>query len=175
MYYSDINETPIDEAGVLKISVMALRCFREAPIPSIRAFCACTDIVYGIDLNDEGYIGAQIETNDLDIDYMGNAHIAAVMELYYKLIRLHGFNFFRQSAFALLLILCVLLAGYGRRGQVAEDYFKKVLICLPVFTYNFGTMLLLTGPDSRFFYSTYLICPMVILLLVHSRHRDTTA
>ena len=45
-----------------------------------------------------------------------------------------------------------------------EDW-KRIFLCLAVFTYNFGTMLLLTGPDVRFFFVTFLVWPFVVLVM----------
>ncbi len=68
-----------------------------------------------------------------------------------------------------VLILIMLLACY-----VSIHHFRgwsSLWIILPIMCYNFGTMLLLCGPDYRFFHFNCLAAyPLVILLL--SRPRD---
>ncbi len=162
-YYCDINEQIIEDTGTIPIHIMGLKCFAYSPGPAVRAFFATTDIVYGIDILDRGHIGTQIETNDLGIHEQGNNAIANMLEIYYKIVRLHGFNYFRQTAFSLLLILVFALSVYHL--NLWKDW-KKILLILPVFSYAFGTMLLLTSPDSRFFYIIYPICPVILMLII---------
>lgn len=167
-YYASINEQPFEDAGVLNISKMALKCFVISPKASFKALFALTDIVYGVDLNDDGYIGAQIEHNDLGLIYQGNPTVASLLTTYYKLFRLHGYNFLRQSAFSILFLLSL---GLAKFDSFSINALKGIAYILPVYTYSFGTMLLLTSPDSRFFFITYLICPVycVIVLLTHNQ------
>ena len=49
---------------------------------------------------------------------------------------------------------------------------KKILFVIPIFTYNYGTMLLLSGKDltgipdsSRFLFYTFLILPIVLIVM----------
>ncbi|MCR4754922.1 MAG: hypothetical protein K5868_05230 [Lachnospiraceae bacterium] len=168
-YYSDINNKVIEETGVLPIFKMGLRCFTYSPKASFKAFFSLTDIVYGIDILDEGHIGTQIETNDLGIHNNGNIYIAELLDIYYKIVRLHGLNFCRQFSFSLLLILVFALAVF--KLNVWNDW-KKLFLIIPAFTYAYGTMFLLTSPDSRFFYMVYLICPISILLILTHRRND---
>ncbi|MCR4596771.1 MAG: DUF6020 family protein [Lachnospiraceae bacterium] len=165
-YWSDIDAQVIEEKGVIPIVKMALHSFTYSPAAAIKATLALTDIVYGIDLKDEGYIGTQIIPNDLGLVETGNSIIASVLSTYYKIYRLHGFNFFRQSASSLLIILIFGLS------QNSFDYngLKKLSLILPIFTYSFGTMLLLTSADSRFFYIAYITCPLLCLMEIKNRN-----
>ena len=59
----------------------------------------------------------------------------------------------------LMLIMFILI--------LAKVYdIKKLFLVLALFSHNFGTMLLLSGDDFRFFYCTYLIMPLVCLVLL---------
>ena len=159
-YYYEINETPIEEAGVMNIFRMGLKSLRYSPGPALKAFFALTDIVYGPDLLDEGYIGAHIEDNEFGLTENGNHTVAHILEVYYKIVRLHGYNFLRQSAASLMIVLTVFLSKY-RLSTLAG--WKASAIAIPMFIYAFGTMMLLTSPDSRFFYALYMMCPVMIM------------
>lgn len=163
-YYAPINSQVIEDEGAWSILKMGIRCFYLSPRASFKAAFALTDLVYGVDLLDEGYIGSHIEDNSLGIVYNGNPRVVHILEIYYKLVRMHGINFFRQSAFSLLMMLTVLLSVCNL--HLWNDW-KKVLLVLPIFLYSFGTMLLLTDPASRFFFIGYLVCPVYLSLLTY--------
>ena len=38
-----------------------------------------------------------------------------------------------------------------------------MFMAVPLLAYDYGTMLLLTGPDSRFFFITFLVTPLLIV------------
>ena len=46
---------------------------------------------------------------------------------------------------------------------------ERIGIVLSLFCYNFGTMLLLTGPDARLFLESFLVCPVFVLLMLYQR------
>ena len=54
----------------------------------------------------------------------------------------------------------------GRSRLNSGSDWKRLHQCLPIFVHDYGTMLLLTGDDLRFFYLTYLLCPVIILLML---------
>ncbi len=159
-YYYDIDETPIEEAGTARVFGLGLKCLRYSPRYALKAFFSLTDIVYGPDIMDEGYIGAHIDDNDLGLVECGNTAVAHILEIYYKLVRLHGFNFLRQSAASLLIVLTVFLSRYRLNTLTG---WKAFAMAIPMFIYAFGTMLLLTSPDSRFFYALYMMCPVMVM------------
>ncbi|MCR5509454.1 MAG: hypothetical protein K6F54_00645 [Lachnospiraceae bacterium] len=159
-YWRGLDLDIIEETGVMPIVKMSLRCIAASPGPSFKAILELTDIVYGWDILDQGFIGPQIVENDDGLVTAWHEPLASVLMICYKLVRLHGYNFTRQSAFALVIMLSVMLACFDLRKP---DDWKKIVVCLPVFAYDFGTMLLLTSADARFFYVTYLVCPVVVV------------
>lgn len=160
-YYSEVDLQPIEDMGTAGVFKMAFRCMAASPKASMKAVFALMDIVYGIDLKDEGYIGSQIVENDYGIEYRGNERLADILMLYYKIVRLHGFNFVRQFAFAILVLAAFVLGRYDLRSL---REWKHLFPILSIFAYSFGTMLLLTSADSRFFYIDYLLCPLAVMI-----------
>ncbi|MBO4899407.1 MAG: hypothetical protein J5509_03890 [Lachnospiraceae bacterium] len=162
-YWRGLDLDVIEETGVMPIVKMSLRCIRTSPGPSFKAILELTDIVYGWDIRDQGFIGPQIVENEDGLTTQWHEPLATMLMTYYKLVRLHGYNFTRQSAFALVIMLSFMLACFDLRKW--SDW-KKIIVCLPVFAYDFGTMLLLTSADARFFYVTYLVCPVVAVTAI---------
>ena len=70
-------------------------------------------------------------------------------------------GFMYIGAMHLILIVVVLAKCRFRKW---EDW-KRIFLVLPVFVYNWGTTLLLTGaPDSaRFFFYTFMVVPVVLV------------
>ena len=69
-----------------------------------------------------------------------------------------------------LLLLVAILAKC--RLNKWKDW-KKILIVLPLFVYNFGTALLLTGAEdsTRFFYYTFLLMPVLLVFLFTKKEK----
>ena len=57
----------------------------------------------------------------------------------------------------------------GRTDFQKRDDCLRMLLCLPLLIHNFGTMLLLSGEDFRFFYLSFPLCPVIIFLLMSDR------
>ncbi len=165
-YSGEINEQAIEDEGVASIIEFGINCFEYAPTEAFRALFAVTDVVYGPNITDEGFISYGSWGNEFGLETSVNEKMSAVLTGYYDLILMKGYNFTRQTAFALIMMLASVLAVC--RISIAEDR-KLILLCLPVFAYNFGTMLFLFWAESRFFYITYLVCPIVLLMLYGKR------
>ena len=59
-----------------------------------------------------------------------------------------------------LIILAVVMA----RMKFTKDW-RKMLLCIPLLLHNWGTMLLLTGIDFRFFIVSFFVFPAVVLIM----------
>ncbi len=175
MKYGGIyNPGVIEDKGVLPIVKMAGRCLVRSPQASIDAVFALTDFVYGLDVRDKADIDVMknvIVDNDYGIEYSGNKTLARIFEGYASLMKLKGVNFLRKLGFMVLVVMISLLAKL--KWSSAESL-KKILLCLPILAYDFGTMLLLSGHDSRFFFISFMVCPLVcVMMFVHREPEET--
>jgi len=161
----------IEEKGILPILKLTFKCFIYSPKASFRALFSLTDMVYGLEDNGlEGDITSHISENTYDIVYSGNKVIAEFLQCYQLLMTKTFLKYFRSVGFSMLLMLFAMMSGSNLESW--EDR-KKTLLCMPIFIYNFGTMCLLTGPDSRFFYISFLVCPLVIIVAIVKRENIT--
>ncbi|SCY08094.1 hypothetical protein SAMN02910292_00811 [Lachnospiraceae bacterium XBB2008] len=163
-YVGGIDETVIEEAGTAKIFKMGLKCFTYSPKASWRALFALTDIVYGLDLEDEGKLEVGTPENSYGLYTRYHETLAPFLRNYYEAVKCGGYNYTRQSAFALTVLLCFMLARCNIKDK---DGRRRLLMCLPILAYDFGTMLLLTWADARFFFITYPVCPVVVLIALY--------
>ena len=138
------------------------KCFKLSPQASFDALFALTDVVYGFETGLEGEIGAEIVDNDYGIAYTDTRSEACNMlvNTYTSLINRTVFKYVRTYGVILLVLLVVVLS---RLKFNSWKSWKKAFMIVPIFCYDFGTMLLLTGADSRFFFITFLVVPLIIV------------
>ena len=65
-----------------------------------------------------------------------------------------------------VLNLTVIIFILGKLNFNRKRGWKKLFLSLPMLVHNFGTMLLLAGSDFRYFYFSYLVTPLILLLLI---------
>ena len=152
----------IEEAGVRQIIHLTLKCIAASPKVAIRSVIALTDMVYGIIDEPDWLISATIAENSDQIIYSGIPILRLLLKCCVHLARLFlPLLFFRIGLVQLLLLFFAM--AHCRLNRLSD--WKRLALILPIFTYNFGTMLLLTGPDFRFFYYTFFMAPVLILIL----------
>ncbi|MCR4595872.1 MAG: hypothetical protein K5673_03720 [Lachnospiraceae bacterium] len=156
------NPNVVEETGPWKITAMAAKCIVQSPQASIDALFALTDFVYGFDIQDKADIDimhAGIIDNDYDIVYSGYDRLAAILERYARFIQFKGWNFVRKLGFGILAVIVTVLSHLRWSSSASR---RRMLMCIPILVYDFGTMLLLSGHDARFFYISFLVCPVVV-------------
>lgn len=160
--WAGIDTDIVEEEGYAGMLHLMVKCFRLSPTASFRALFALTDIVYGFETGLEGDNKPLIVENSYGIAYSekANRHLAGFLESYAGFVDNSLFRYLRTYGIALLALL---FAGLSRLRFSSWKSWKKMLLMLPVFTYDFGTMLLLTGADSRFFFITFLAAPLMIV------------
>ena len=155
-----INNDAVENAGVIGILRMMCHCFFVAPKESFKAVGGLTIPVYGLEIN--GREPNKIPKNDLGVTYNGVKTINTLEESYRYCVYTTPLHLVFTIGFTILVMLAFILFKSNFRSF--EDW-KRVFLCLPILTYNFGTMLLLSGHDVRFFYVSFLVCPIVVLIM----------
>lgn len=164
----------IERYGPKKILNMMIRCFQKAPVESLKGFIKLTETVYSV-CDDYKYMDIPvIGQNEYGIYQQG---IPALQNVNEKVTRA-VFNLFPRSFMYIgsmhLILLIVILAKC--RLNKWKDW-KKILMVIPLFVYNYGTALLLTGAfdSSRFFFYTFLLTPILLVILLVNKKERTAA
>lgn len=167
------NKHLIEEAGVAKMLRITAQCFKRAPEESLSALIALTDIVYSLERIDGDWDWAIMEYGRINhnITYSGNVQLASILKNYKSLIYKTILRYFRIIGIALLFITILVVSKTNFRKF---DDWKRLFICLPIYSYDFGTMLLLSGSDSRFFYSTLLLAPLIAVIMLREKKSDVS-
>lgn len=160
----------IDQEGVLKILSHTMKCFINSPVVSAKAVFSLTDPLYSLQNLSPPYLVPQTVSNDLNIQYGGNAKIKNYLV---KIDNLTNFLFPHLFTLSIMNYLIILLVC--SKCRLATKYgLKRAAIALPTLSYNFGTMLLLTGSWDccRFFYYTFIIIPILIIVFMSPNTKD---
>jgi hypothetical protein len=156
----------VEEKGYFYVLKLMAKCFKVSPDASLKALFSLTDMVYGIDTGLEGNVNVGIVDNECGIQYAGNYILKILLKGYATLINYSVLKYFRTYG---VVMIAVLVCVIGKMKWKSWESWKKMFLFLPLFSYNFGTMLLLTGDDSRFFYITFLLCPLLILFALYEK------
>lgn len=150
-----MNELSYEEA--FKIT---WQCFKYAPSESVEALLKQTDIVWDPNTAPQ-LIEALLCGNPYGIentpDYRLFSFVAELWSFFSSGLGTYIFGSIGLEMLAMLIVgLCLL-----SRGRSA------IVLLIPFFCHNFGTMLLLSGEDHRFFmYNIPLWLPVIIVMLM---------
>lgn len=165
--WAGTNLEPIEEAGVLKVLKITGKCFMKEPASALRGLFALTDMVYQIDDNMDWRCVPSVIENSYGIEYTGNTVLQNFFNGYYKVIQNSVLKYiFLYVGVINLIVVLGILSKFDSRT------WKRSFLCIPLLVYNFGTMLLLTGNDIRFFCLNFMIWPVILLILARDENPD---
>lgn len=152
----------LNQMSCQEIMKYTLQCFRYAPVESFEAFVKLTDIVWAFDGNEKPE-RVSVAENHWGIS---ERHYLPSRELFRQIRDFFsaGFaqTFFGSIGFELLIlfIVAIIMLVKGR---------FSFLHVIPVFCYDFGTMLLLSGSDYRFFLFNIPLWMVMIYIMLKDR------
>ena len=159
---SNTNGNVIEETGVVPILEMTVRTLFREPKASLKGMLALTDLVYAIDGPIDWEIGKWVVENDFGIasrSIIGREGLDNYIEICKNSV-------FRYIFFYIGLINLIILASILCKCNFKDrNDWKKALFGISILLYNFGTMLLLSGNDFRFFYLAFPVCPVILMIL----------
>ena len=138
-FNGDINTNPIEDAGTAGVLGYMLSCFISSPKYALKGLIDGTKMVYAV----SGDITWSPE-------FIPPKLLSPILSSPLKYV--------------------ILYVGLGNLAVVFFSLQRKNgWFSIPLLCHNFGTMLLLTGPDYRFFYLTY---PVTWIILFHLFFKD---
>ena len=159
--FTGIDTSAVEKQGYIGMLKLMLKCFRISPHASITASLALTDMVYSFEPSPKGEWDAYISENNYGIAYtdLRNSDCLSLVTTYSSFINGTVFKYVRTYGLALFVMLVITLS---RLKFNSWKSWKKAFMLAPIFCYDFGTMLLLTGADYRFFIITFMVAPLMI-------------
>ena len=164
----------IEEYGAGKVLSMAWRCLLRCPREALRGLIRLTDPVYTVCDDYTYYVLPTLSVNEYGLEQGGipalqqvNENVSAFLYRWFPFL----FMYFGVPTYVLLVLA---LSGYQWKRK--QDR-KKLFLVLPLFLYNFGTALLMTGAfdSSRFFHYTFWVAPLLAALLMKKDAEGETA
>lgn len=155
----------IEEAGALKVLKITGKCFMAEPASALRGLFALTDMVYQIDDDMDWGVIPSVRENTYGIVYTGNTTLQNFFDGYYKVIQ---HSILKYVFLYVGIINSMVILGLISKFHICT--WKRTFLCIPVLIYNFGTMLLLTGNDVRFFCLNFMIWPIILLILARDEN-----
>lgn len=149
----------IEAEGAKNVLSYMLEAFKNSPIYASLGMLRLTTLVWGF-AGDKNYIPIGIVDNSYGIEYSNEGSTLATLLNYYFSATQVIFKYF--YGFVGVMIIAMLIMAVARLGKSG---LSKVFLVLSPCAYNFGTMLLLTGPDFRFFHFNFLIIVPIAYLL----------
>ena len=156
----------VDSEGYKNIFKYMFEAFINSPKYALEGFIELTRMVWGTYGNANWKIPYGISDNNYNIQYYnGN-------ELLNKITTLYGNNKLVLKIFNYLgTVICVIM--FAAIGKIGKGNLYKIFIIVPPLIYNFGTMLLLTGNDFRFFHLNFLIIiPILYIIFVNNEEKE---
>ena len=167
-----VDTSAVEKQGYFGMLKLMINSFKLSPQASFRALFALTDIVYGFETGLEGNVGASITENDFGIAYtdVRNSAYTKLVSTYSSFINGTVFKYLRTYGVSLFVMLVFVL---GRLKFNSWKSWKRAFMLAPIFCYDFGTMLLLTGADYRFFIITFMVAPLMITFALTKNGDET--
>ena len=163
------NNNVIEEYGSQRVISMMLKCFSLSKKVSLHSLIRLTEASYTISDEYNYIFRPGIASNEFDISQTGNDRVQAILNGYSKSVADNLPHLFMFLGVMHLLLIASILSKC--KLNKLKDW-KRIFFIIPVFAYNFGTTVLLTGIDDspRFFFYTFMLIPVLLVFLFNQEN-----
>ncbi|MBQ7522799.1 MAG: hypothetical protein IJU14_08000, partial [Clostridia bacterium] len=155
------NLEVLDDVGIFNICRLAVKSIVLDPTDSLRAMAVLFNRVIAIDGDVDWHPYTETADNEIGVEKYTGGLLDDCFLSYGAIARVTVLKYlFYFTGILNLVILVVTLAR-----MKFSKHWKKMLLCIPLLLHNWGTMLLLTGIDFRFFIVSFFIFPCILVLL----------
>ncbi len=167
------NNHVIEEYGSKEVILMMLKCFKNSPRVSLTAFIKLTEAAYTVSHEYDAVMMPFITQNDFNIAQTGNEGLKWALNGYSTVASGCFPHLYRYLGVMHLLLIAAVLSVC--KLNKLKDW-KKFFFILPVFAYNFGTTLLMTGiyDATRFYLYTFPLIPLLLVFLFKNDSENHT-
>lgn len=158
----------IETEGRGKIIKYMIEASVKRPDLAWDAFVNLTWIVWGVIGGNGAVIWHSMAANEYGIYYCGSNFLNKILSFYGSASHFLPIKYLYNFTGTVILFLLLMAVGKLDKKNLA-----KVFMVLAPMVYNFGTMLLLSGSDFRFFHFNFLIVvPLLYIILMRKRECD---
>ncbi len=164
--YDGANNQIIEQYGYKYVIKLMLKCFIVSPFVSFKALNKLTEGAYSLN-GKYVHFSDPANLSSVQVTIRGIPPLQKVNRVLSMLQTVTAPHLFMYTGAMHVIILGALVI---RRKRI-HSFIKELLLIIPVFSYNFGTMLLLTDTEDtlRFFYYTFLVTPALVIILLKDK------
>lgn len=161
---SDTDNLVIEEYGTAKILSMTARAFIRSPRIATTAFLSLVKASFSLTSKFNSFFSPYVNANTYGISQDDGGLARKICVTHRNFVSGYISYPFLHLGFWHLVLIAAILAKCNLKKF--KDW-KKIFFVLPVFAYNYGTSLMLTGAEdsTRFFFYTYLLIPILLIFL----------
>ena len=162
----------IEQEGTAAILKYTAEAISRSPIWSTKAFITLTREVWDPLSNVGGYTPycSDIVIDGIGIAFEGNQALAQILTVWGETTDSLFLSLFTKNVGMMILIAMFTAVANVGRGKLGRAF-----MIFPMLIYDFGTMLLLTGGDFRFFHFSFVIIIPLLYLILSGRNTNETA
>ena len=163
----------IEQEGTAAILKYTAEAISRSPIWSTKAFITLTREVWDPLSNVGGYTPycSDIVIDGIGVTFEGNQALAQILTVWGETTDSLFLSLFTKNVGMMILIAMFTAVANVGRGKLGRAF-----MIFPMLIYDFGTMLLLTGGDFRFFHFNFvIIIPLLYLILSGSKNHETVS
>ena len=133
----------------------------------IKAFLRLTAQVWAVNKKEPWQNYTQIIKNDFGIGYISSK----IFKIYYfEIYKFKIFNSKLKFAFGYLGIM-ILILMFLAASKVGKSDIVPILLVFSPLACDYGTMLLLSGEDQRFFHFTFIVILPLMFMIISTRQK----
>lgn len=162
----------IEQEGTAAILKYTAEAISRSPIWSTKAFITLTREVWDPLSNVGGYTPycSDIVIDGIGVAFEGNQALAQILTVWGETTDSLFLSLFTKNVGMMILIAMFTAVANVGRGKLGRAF-----MIFPMLIYDFGTMLLLTGGDFRFFHFSFVIIIPLLYLILSGRNTNETA
>ena len=160
----------LEKAGTKKILRMAFGAAGKSPRAAFEGLIDQTDVVYGLHSSTAPEYLPYYLGDTAGMTQQGREPFLSLIRRCISVCCKAPVRYLISVGCGIVLMLVFML---GRCDLSKREDWQRILIALSVFCYDFGTMLLLGGPENRFFLISFMVCPVFVLLMLCERTPET--
>lgn len=166
----NFNLDVLDDVGIFNVCRLAVKCIVIEPTSSLKAAAVLFNRVVAVDGDVDWHQYTETADNSVGIEKSGGGIIDDLFISYADIIMSTVFKYlFYFTGIINLIILSAVMAK-----MKFSKHWKKILLCIPLLIHNWGTMLLLSGIDFRFFIVSFFIFTSIILIILREDKSNST-
>ncbi len=165
----NFNLNVLDDVGIFNVCRLAVKCIVIEPTSSLKAAAVLFNRVVAVDGDVDWHQYTETADNSVGIEQTSGT----LDDLFISYADIIMGTVFKYLFYFTGIINLVILAAVMAKMKFSKHW-KKILLCIPLLIHNWGTMLLLSGIDFRFFIVSFFIFASIMLIILGDNNKGNS-